>query len=111
MSSTPGSLGWLDLTVPDPDLLLEFYRRVPGWSSKPVAMADTAGSYADHLPLDAAAARWPACAMPAAKISACRRSGWPTSTAPTSIWRSIAYAPGAGSCCTDRAARAPVAWP
>lgn len=54
MSAAQGSLGWLDLTVPDPDALLEFYRRTLGWKSEPVAMADAQGGYADHLLLDAA---------------------------------------------------------
>ena len=52
MSAPAGSLGWLDLTVADPDRLLEFYRRVLGWKSEPVAMQGPEGPYHDHLLLD-----------------------------------------------------------
>ncbi len=38
-----GSIGWVDLTVPDADALREFYRSVVGWSSAAVDM----GGYDD----------------------------------------------------------------
>jgi len=40
---TPGTIGWIDLTVTDADRLRQFYADVTGWSSSPVDM----GGYAD----------------------------------------------------------------
>jgi hypothetical protein len=39
-----GSIGWIDLTVPDADGLRDFYQDVIGWDTTPVDM----GGYADH---------------------------------------------------------------
>lgn len=41
---TPGSIGWVDLTVPDADALRDFYAQVVGWKPQPVDM----GGYADY---------------------------------------------------------------
>lgn len=38
-----GSIGWVDLTVPDAPRLRDFYQNVAGWSSQPVTM----GGYDD----------------------------------------------------------------
>ena len=40
-----GSVGWLDLTVPDADALKDFYAAVVGWSPAPVPMGD----YSDYM--------------------------------------------------------------
>ncbi len=42
-SPTPGTIGWVDLTVPDADTLRDFYRDVAGWEPAPVDM----GGYSD----------------------------------------------------------------
>ncbi|MDR3719587.1 MAG: VOC family protein [Bryobacteraceae bacterium] len=34
-----GSIGWVDLTVPDAPRLREFYEKVAGWESQPVKMS------------------------------------------------------------------------
>ena len=39
----PGTIGWIDLTVPDAERVRQFYADVAGWSSSPVAM----GGYDD----------------------------------------------------------------
>ena len=39
-----GSIGWVDLTVSDGELLRDFYSDVVGWTSRPVSMGD----YADY---------------------------------------------------------------
>ncbi len=39
----PGTIGWLDLTVPDAERVRQFYAEVAGWSSSPVDM----GGYDD----------------------------------------------------------------
>lgn len=45
MSQTPalGSIGWVDLTVPDASRIREFYAQVTGWKPQPVEM----GGYND----------------------------------------------------------------
>lgn len=40
-----GSIGWIDLTVPDADSLKEFYSKVVGWAPQPLSMGD----YADYV--------------------------------------------------------------
>jgi predicted enzyme related to lactoylglutathione lyase len=35
-----GQIGWIDLTAPNADTIREFYRKVVGWRSEPVAMDD-----------------------------------------------------------------------
>ncbi|MCW5935993.1 MAG: VOC family protein [Fimbriimonadaceae bacterium] len=40
----PGSLAWLDLTVPDASALRDFYSKVVGWQSEEVPVED----YADY---------------------------------------------------------------
>jgi predicted enzyme related to lactoylglutathione lyase len=40
----PGTIAWLDLTVPDADRVRDFYTAVVGWSPQPVEM----GGYADY---------------------------------------------------------------
>ncbi len=40
-----GTIGWVDLTVPDADLLKDFYREVVGWWAEPFAM----GGYDDYV--------------------------------------------------------------
>jgi uncharacterized protein len=40
----PGSIGWVDLTVPDAAAIRDFYTRVTGWTASPVAM----GTYHDY---------------------------------------------------------------
>jgi uncharacterized protein len=49
-SATPsvppiGSIGWVDLTVPDADGLRDFYAAVVGWTPTPLSM----GAYSDYL--------------------------------------------------------------
>jgi predicted enzyme related to lactoylglutathione lyase len=34
----PGTIGWIDLTVPDAERVRDFYSAVAGWSAQPVAM-------------------------------------------------------------------------
>jgi len=41
---TPGSIGWVDLTVPDANGVRDFYTVVTGWVSIPIDM----GGYADY---------------------------------------------------------------
>jgi uncharacterized protein len=41
--SESGTIAWVDLTVPDPDPVREFYARVAGWKPEPVDM----GGYSD----------------------------------------------------------------
>ena len=36
----PGQIGWIDLTVPDAELLRDFYADVTGWAPAPVSMGD-----------------------------------------------------------------------
>jgi len=43
--SPPGSISWVDLTVPDADRVRDFYSAVVGWKSEPVAM----GGYNDYV--------------------------------------------------------------
>jgi uncharacterized protein len=42
MSATPavGSIGWIDLTVPNASQVRDFYRAVAGWSTSDVKMGD-----------------------------------------------------------------------
>jgi hypothetical protein len=42
-STTIGSIGWVDLTVPDAERVKQFYAAVVGWAPEPVDM----GGYAD----------------------------------------------------------------
>jgi predicted enzyme related to lactoylglutathione lyase len=35
---TPGTIGWIDLTVPDAPRLRDFYAEVAGWTPQPVEM-------------------------------------------------------------------------
>jgi predicted enzyme related to lactoylglutathione lyase len=42
-----GSIGWIDLTVPDAENVRHFYEKVVGWESTPVEM----GGYNDHCML------------------------------------------------------------
>ncbi|MDX1406834.1 MAG: VOC family protein [Saprospiraceae bacterium] len=42
--SNIGSIGWIDLTVPNADAVRDFYASVVGWSPSPVDM----GSYHDY---------------------------------------------------------------
>jgi hypothetical protein len=35
-----GTLGWVDLTVPDAETVRDFYKQVVGWGSLPVSMGD-----------------------------------------------------------------------
>jgi uncharacterized protein len=36
----PGSVGWVDLTVPEAEALRDFYAEVVGWKPEPVDMGD-----------------------------------------------------------------------
>jgi hypothetical protein len=40
----PGSIAWVDLTVPDADRVRDFYTKVTGWKSSPLDM----GGYNDY---------------------------------------------------------------
>jgi len=40
----PGSIGWVDLTVPDAESVRDFYAAVAGWRPAPVDM----GGYSDY---------------------------------------------------------------
>lgn len=44
---TPGTIGWIDLTVPDAAQARDFYRAVVGWDVVPVSMSDEGGDYED----------------------------------------------------------------
>lgn len=41
----PGSIGWVDLTVPNAEVVQAFYRDVVGWRVKPLSM----GGYDDYV--------------------------------------------------------------
>jgi predicted enzyme related to lactoylglutathione lyase len=41
---SPGTIGWIDLTVEDAECVRDFYQAVAGWHSEPVDM----GGYADY---------------------------------------------------------------
>jgi hypothetical protein len=41
----PGSIGWVDLTVPAADRIRDFYQSVAGWTAEPVDM----GGYSDWI--------------------------------------------------------------
>lgn len=43
-ANTVGSVGWMDLTVPDADRVRDFYREVVGWTASDVSM----GAYSDY---------------------------------------------------------------
>lgn len=81
-SSTPaepdwsalGTIGWFDLTVPDADVIRDFYADVVGWRTEPVDM----GGYSDWNMTDKAG-------MPRAGV--CWQRG-PNSTLPA-VW--LAY--------------------
>ena len=53
-----GSIGWVDLTIPNADEVRDFYAAVAGWSATPLAM----GGYDDYV------MQAPGAAMPAAGI-------------------------------------------
>ncbi len=38
--SVYGTIGWIDLTVPDAENVKDFYAKVTGWSPEPVSMGD-----------------------------------------------------------------------
>jgi len=38
--SKSGSIGWIDLTVPDAEIVRDFYAAVTGWQASPVDMGD-----------------------------------------------------------------------
>ncbi len=40
----PGTIGWMDLTVPEADKLRDFYSAVAGWTTEPVDM----NGYSDY---------------------------------------------------------------
>ena len=40
-----GTIGWLDLTVPDAEVLKDFYQAVAGWAPQPLSMGD----YSDYV--------------------------------------------------------------
>lgn len=42
-----GSVGWIDLTVPDAPTIRDFYQAVTGWTVKNIDMKDDAGAYHD----------------------------------------------------------------
>jgi predicted enzyme related to lactoylglutathione lyase len=39
-----GSIGWMDITVPDAEVLKDFYSNVVGWKPEPISMGD----YSDY---------------------------------------------------------------
>jgi uncharacterized protein len=41
----PGTIGWIDLTVPDADVVRDFYVAVAGWTADGLSM----GEYDDHV--------------------------------------------------------------
>jgi len=51
-SAPVGRIGWLDLTVPDPSTVRDFYREVVGWSVQEVEMTDGEERYVDYEMLD-----------------------------------------------------------
>ena len=38
---TVGSIGWVDLTIQDANGIRDFYQKVVGWKSSPIAMDGT----------------------------------------------------------------------
>ncbi len=42
-----GSIGWIDLTVPDAPAVRDFYQAVTGWKVKEVGMEDNGAAYSD----------------------------------------------------------------
>jgi uncharacterized protein len=46
-----GSIGWVDLTVPDAGLVRDFYQAVIGWKPHEVAMKDAGAEYHDYAML------------------------------------------------------------
>ena len=44
-----GSIGWIDLTIPDAVGVRDFYQAVVGWDSEGLAMKDEAGDYEDFV--------------------------------------------------------------
>ena len=36
----PGQIGWIDLTVPNAEVVRAFYEQVTGWTASPVSMGD-----------------------------------------------------------------------
>lgn len=42
-----GSIGWIDLTVPDAPAVRDFYQAVTGWGVKEVGMEDNGVAYSD----------------------------------------------------------------
>jgi predicted enzyme related to lactoylglutathione lyase len=49
-----GKVAWMDLTVPNANVVLDFYKQVLGWQSEELAMRDDNGEYADYVVKDAA---------------------------------------------------------
>ena len=41
----PGTIGWIDLTVPNADEVRDFYAAVTGWKPQPLSMGD----YSDYV--------------------------------------------------------------
>jgi predicted enzyme related to lactoylglutathione lyase len=48
--TSPGRIGWIDLTVPDAEGVRSFYEAVVGWTASPVEM----GGYSDYAMTPAA---------------------------------------------------------
>jgi len=46
-----GSVGWVDLTVPDAAQVRDFYQAVAGWKVHEVGMSDAGEKYADYAML------------------------------------------------------------
>lgn len=44
-----GSIGWIDLTVPDAVAVRDFYQAVIGWTVQPIPMKDDNGAYEDFV--------------------------------------------------------------
>jgi len=40
MDKKTGSIGWIDLTIPNAEEVKDFYEAVVGWKSEPVSMGD-----------------------------------------------------------------------
>ncbi|WP_197019164.1 VOC family protein [Thioalkalivibrio sp. HK1] len=47
--SDAGHIAWLDLTVPDADAAVDFYKNVTGWTVEAIEMQDAGGRYADYF--------------------------------------------------------------
>jgi len=49
-----GKIGWADVTVPNADVVLQFYKEVIGWESEGVGMQEADDSYEDYIVKDVA---------------------------------------------------------